>query len=204
VRLAPSIRRESPASSLKPGYVQKPVHDGLGFPHIFRHLAVDQHSRSHRPRYHQQLFGESHGRRFPGFRSFHCVWRGTIPAGFLVERFTEKPTMVIAFQAGRLGSLSFALFPRYGVAIVSCFTISAGMATLHVAVNPLLRIAGGEEHHAFKSTVAQLDFGSASLSHPTNLLLPCGESEECFARQGIILANSASAHSTRLAMGSFW
>jgi hypothetical protein len=37
----------------------------------------------------------------------------SIPAGFLVERFTEKPVMVVAFLAGTLGSLSFADFPGY-------------------------------------------------------------------------------------------
>src|SRR6266849_8233246 len=74
--------------------------------------------------------------------------------------------MVLAFLAGSLGSLSFALFPGYRVAIISYFTIGAGMATLQVAVNPLLRVAGGEEHYAFNSTLAQLVFGSASFLSP--------------------------------------
>jgi FHS family L-fucose permease-like MFS transporter len=90
----------------------------------------------------------------------------SIPAGVLVERFTEKPVMVAAFLIGRLGSLSFALFPRYRVAIVSLFLIGAGMATLQVAVNPRQRVAGGEEHYAFNSTLAQLVFGSASFVSP--------------------------------------
>jgi len=90
----------------------------------------------------------------------------SIPAGFLAERFTEKPVMVLAFLAGTLGSLSFALFPGYRVAIISYFTIGAGMAVLQVAINPLLRVAGGEEHYAFNSTLAQLVFGSASFISP--------------------------------------
>src|ERR1035438_4685806 len=36
----------------------------------------------------------------------------SIPAGFLVERFGEKPVMIAAFLAGTLGSLSFALLDR--------------------------------------------------------------------------------------------
>jgi len=36
-----------------------------------------------------------------------------------------------------------------------------GMAILQVAINPLLRVAGGEEHFAFNSAFAQLIFGSA-------------------------------------------
>ena len=90
----------------------------------------------------------------------------SIPAGFLVERFTEKPVMILSFLAATLGSLSFAIFPRYNVAVVSLFTIGAGMATLQVAINPLLRVAGGEEHYAFNSALAQLVFGSASFLSP--------------------------------------
>ena len=40
------------------------------------------------------------------------------------------------------------------------------MAVLQVAINPLLRVAGGEEHYAFNSTLAQLVFGSASFISP--------------------------------------
>jgi fucose permease len=90
----------------------------------------------------------------------------SIPAGFLVERFSEKPVMIAAFLAGAIGSLSFALFPEYRVAVVSLFVMGAGMATLQVAINPLLRVAGGEEHFAFNSAFAQLIFGSASFLSP--------------------------------------
>jgi FHS family L-fucose permease-like MFS transporter len=103
---------------------------------------------------------------FLAFAFFIAYGVMSIPAGFLVERFTEKPVMVAAFLAGMLGSLSFALVPGYRVAIVSYFTIGAGMAVLQVAINPLLRVAGGEENYAFNSTLAQLIFGSASFISP--------------------------------------
>src|SRR5712671_2149610 len=103
---------------------------------------------------------------FLAFAFFIAYGVMSIPAGFLVERFTEKPVMILAFLVGALGSLSFALFPQYRVAIVSLFVMGAGMATLQVAVNPLLRVAGGEEHYAFNSTLAQLVFGSASFVSP--------------------------------------
>lgn len=90
----------------------------------------------------------------------------SIPAGFLVERYTEKPVMIAAFLAGTIGSLSFALFPTYSVAVGSLFVMGAGMATLQVAINPLLRVAGGEENFAFNSAFAQLIFGSASFLSP--------------------------------------
>ncbi|MGA2647678.1 MAG: MFS transporter [Candidatus Sulfotelmatobacter sp.] len=90
----------------------------------------------------------------------------SIPAGFLVERFGEKPVMIAAFLVGTVGSLSFAFHPSYGVAVVSLFVMGSGMATLQTAINPLLRVAGGEEHFAFNSAFAQLVFGSASFLSP--------------------------------------
>jgi len=90
----------------------------------------------------------------------------SIPAGFLVERFGEKPVMISAFLAGTLGSLSFAFRPTYEVAVISLFIMGSGMATLQTAINPLLRVAGGEEHFAFNSAFAQLIFGSASFLSP--------------------------------------
>ena len=52
------------------------------------------------------------------------------------------------------------------MAIVSLFPIGVGMAMLQVAINPLLRVAGGEEHYAFNSVLAQLIFGGASFFSP--------------------------------------
>ena len=90
----------------------------------------------------------------------------SIPAGFLVERFGEKPVMIVAFLVGTAGSLSFAFHPSYRVAVVSLFVMGSAMATLQTAINPLLRVAGGEENFAFNSAFAQLVFGSASFLSP--------------------------------------
>ena len=90
----------------------------------------------------------------------------SIPAGFWVERFGEKQVMIVAFLAGTVGSLSFALHPSYQVAVVSLFVMGSGMATLQTAINPLLRVAGGEENFAFNSAFAQLIFGIASFISP--------------------------------------
>jgi FHS family L-fucose permease-like MFS transporter len=103
---------------------------------------------------------------FLAFAFFIAYGVMSIPAGFLVERFTDKPVMLLAFLAASLGALSFALFPGYRVAIASLFVIGAGMATLQVAINPLLCVSGGEEHFAFNSAVAQLVFGAASFLSP--------------------------------------
>ena len=90
----------------------------------------------------------------------------SIPSGMLLERFREKPVMIGAFVLAFAGALLFAALPRYPTAIVSLFLIGAGMAALQVAINPLLRVAGGEEHYAFNSVLAQLIFGGASFLSP--------------------------------------
>ena len=45
------------------------------------------------------------------------------------------------------------------------------MAMLQVAINPLLRVAGGEEHFAFNSVLAQLIFGAGLVPQPVHLFL---------------------------------
>ena len=90
----------------------------------------------------------------------------SIPAGFAVQRFGEKALLVVAFAAATAGAAGFARFPGYAMAVASLFVIGAGMAALQVAINPLLRVAGGEEHFAFNSAFAQLIFGIASFLSP--------------------------------------
>src|ERR1039458_6184882 len=65
---------------------------------------------------------------FLAFAFFIAYGVMSIPAGFLVERFAEKTVMIVAFLAALAGSLSFALFPQYRVALVSYFVIGSGMA----------------------------------------------------------------------------
>jgi len=90
----------------------------------------------------------------------------SIPAGMMIEHFGEKISMIAAFGLTLLGSLIFALFPVYSMAIASLFIIGIGMAMLQVIINPLMREAGGEEHFAFNSALAQLIFGAASFISP--------------------------------------
>ncbi|MDX1641290.1 MAG: sugar MFS transporter [Balneolaceae bacterium] len=90
----------------------------------------------------------------------------SIPSGLLIERFSDKKVIVAAFLVSFIGALVFAIFPNYLVAIISLFLIGTGMAMLQVAINPLLREAGGEEHFAFNSVLGQLFFGTASFLSP--------------------------------------
>jgi FHS family L-fucose permease-like MFS transporter len=90
----------------------------------------------------------------------------SIPSGMLVERFREKPVMIAAFGLALAGALLISLVPSYPVFLLSLFLIGAGFAALQVVINPLLRVAGGEEHYAFNSVLAQLVFGGASFLSP--------------------------------------
>ncbi len=90
----------------------------------------------------------------------------SIPSGFLVEKWGEKRMMILAFLFAFSGALLFAVFPSFNVYVISLFTIGAGMAALQVVINPLLRVAGGEDNFAFNSVMAQLIFGAASFVSP--------------------------------------
>ena len=90
----------------------------------------------------------------------------SIPAGLLVERHGEKRVILGAFALSLAGSLLVACRPGYSNALVSVFLIGVAMAVLQVAINPLLRVAGGEEHFAFNCALAQLVFGGASFVSP--------------------------------------
>jgi fucose permease len=90
----------------------------------------------------------------------------SIPAGMLTERYKEKKVITGAFLLATLGAFLFSFFPGFGIYLVSLFLIGMGMAILQVAINPLLRVSGGEEHFAFTSVLAQLFFGGASYLSP--------------------------------------
>ena len=102
----------------------------------------------------------------------------SIPAGILVEKYKEKKTMIAAFSIAFIGALMFSIFPHYLVFLVSLFLMGAGMAMLQVAINPLLRVSGGEEHFAFNSVMAQLVFGGASFLAPMLLTYLISSFEE--------------------------
>src|SRR5690554_6715372 len=90
----------------------------------------------------------------------------SIPSGLLVEKFLEKRILIAAFSLAFIGAILFAVIPSFSVALSSLFIIGIGMAMLQVVINPLLRIAGGEENFAFTSVMGQLAFGSASFLSP--------------------------------------
>lgn len=90
----------------------------------------------------------------------------SIPGGMMVEVWHEKRVVILSFLLGLCGALLFALVPQYGVSLPSLFLIGAGMAIIQVAINPLLRVVGGEEHFAFNSVIGQLVFGMGGFMSP--------------------------------------
>ena len=90
----------------------------------------------------------------------------SIPAGFLSEKYSERTLLSVSFLVMALASLGFALLPQYGVFSITLFVLGCCMAVLQVIINPMLRVAGGEEHFAFNSVLAQLVFGAASFLSP--------------------------------------
>lgn len=90
----------------------------------------------------------------------------SIPSGILIEKYSEKVVILAGFALAFVAALLFALIPTFEVALLSLFSIGIGMAMLQVVINPLLRQAGGEEHFAFNSVLANLFFGLASFLSP--------------------------------------
>ncbi|MBA6152025.1 MFS transporter [Gelidibacter maritimus] len=90
----------------------------------------------------------------------------SIPAGFLSEKYGNKTLLVASFFVMTLASFLFAINPSYITFTITLFSLGCCMAVLQVVINPMLRVAGGEEHFAFNSVLAQLIFGLASFASP--------------------------------------
>jgi fucose permease len=90
----------------------------------------------------------------------------SIPAGMIIQKYHEKKSLTFSWILSFSGALLFSLFPSFPVFLGSLFMIGCGMAIMQVAIYPLLRTAGGEEHFAFNSVIAQLVFGAASFLSP--------------------------------------
>ena len=90
----------------------------------------------------------------------------SIPSGMIVQKYDEKRSLLFAWILAFTGALLFSLVPVFPVFLISLFLIGCGMALLQVALFPLLRVTGGEEHFAFNNVIVQLVFGIASFLSP--------------------------------------
>lgn len=116
----------------------------------------------------------------------------SIPSGMIIQKYGEKKCLILAWILALGGALLFTLFPVFPVFLCSLFLIGSGMAILQVAIYPLLRVTGGEEHFAFNSVIAQLVFGAASFLSPfvySYLVLHLGDSQP---DEGLLLGTVAA------------
>lgn len=116
----------------------------------------------------------------------------SIPAGRLSERYSDKTLLSVSFAVIFLACMAFALFPGYIVFSFTLFFAGCSMAVLQVIINPMLRVAGGEEHFAFNSVLAQLVFGLASFASPylyIALVKPQGSSAIVESIRGLVPEN---------------
>ncbi len=90
----------------------------------------------------------------------------SIPSGMMVKKFNRKTMLVFPFGLACMAALLFGLLPYFPVYLISLFSIGVGMAMLQVVINPVLRAAGGEEHFAVNSVIAQLFFSGAGYVDP--------------------------------------
>ncbi|KAF1017081.1 MAG: L-fucose-proton symporter [Stenotrophomonas maltophilia] len=103
---------------------------------------------------------------FMPFSFFLAYGLISIPGGMLIEVRGTRFTLFTAFALNIAGALAIALMPGYLSVVAGLFVIGLGMALLQVVINPLMRTAGGEQHFAFFSVMAQLVFGLASFVSP--------------------------------------
>ncbi len=90
----------------------------------------------------------------------------SIPAGIMIDRYGEKPILIIGFSIPFIATLLFALIHTYLMLLISSFIVGLGMAMLQTVLNPLQRAVAGEENYAFIAEVAQFTFGVASFLSP--------------------------------------
>jgi fucose permease len=90
----------------------------------------------------------------------------SIPSGMIVQKYGEKKSLILAWILAFTGAVLFSAVPVFPVFLGSLFLIGCGMALLQVALYPLLRVVGGDEHFAFNAVIAQLVFGAASFLSP--------------------------------------
>src|SRR5579885_1011104 len=154
--------------------------------------------------HHQQLPGELGGGRAPDLRVFHRVRRdvhsGGISGGAIPGKTGDDRG--VCGEHGGFAELC-------GVSGVSrgdrvAVRHRRGMTLLQVAINPLLRVAGGEEHYAFNSTLAQVVFGAASAISPRIYSYLVANLKESGTEQNAVLRLLAKATPAGLSWASMY
>ncbi len=111
----------------------------------------------------------------------------SIPSGLLVERFSAKTMLVVAFALSALGAFLFASRPTFATALPCLFLIGVGFAMLQVVINPLLRVVGGEAHYAFFGSMSQMIFALGSTVSPHLYVYLVSNLKETGAAQNFLI-----------------
>ena len=128
----------------------------------------------------------------------------SIPSGMIVQKYDEKISLVFAWILAFSGALLFSLVPVFPVFLCSLFLIGCGMALLQVALFPLLRVTGGEEHFAFNNVIVQLVFGIGSFLSPFVYSFLVSNLNNQHAGQGLFINMMAWLTPQRLAWVSIY
>ena len=147
----------------------QPLHRCTNLADLFRDVFPFEYSRRDHSGHHRRFWDRKldRGRAVALLFLQRFLWSDVHPgrlAGGALRRKTSDGHLVPRGPA-RIGEYR-GLHPTFPVIIIASFVVGAGMASLQVAINPLLRVAGGEEHFAFNSAFAQLVFGAASFLSP--------------------------------------
>jgi len=124
----------------------------------------------------------------------------SIPAGLLVERFSAKAVLIVAFLFSTLGAFAIAVSPSFAMAIPAFFFIGVGFAMLQVVTIPLLRVAGGGENMAFFGNMSQLIFALGSTLSPYVYVYLVNGLKSPAASQNILISTLARVAPA----GLFW
>jgi MFS transporter, FHS family, L-fucose permease len=129
----------------------------------------------------------------------------SIPSGLLVERFSTKAVLVVAFLLSTLGAFAIAVRPSFAIAIPAFFLMGVGFAMLQVVTIPLLRVAGGGEHMAFLGNMSQLIFALGSaLSPQVYVTLVNGLKSPASSQNALISALAKVAPPALLWVSIYW
>src|SRR3984957_5108277 len=115
----------------------------------------------------------------------------SIPTGLLVERFSAKAVLIVAFLLAILGAFAIAASPSFAMAIPAFFLMGVGFAMLQVVTIPLLRVAGGGENMAFFGNMSQLIFALGSALSPQVYVYLVNGLKSPAASQNILISTLA-------------
>ena len=90
----------------------------------------------------------------------------SIPAGILIEKFSEKFVLILAFLLAFGGAIIFVFFTSFAIALFSSVHDRLGDGDVTSSYKSIIACGGRRRTFAFNSVLAQLFFGGASFLSP--------------------------------------